>query len=53
MLGEVETANGVAFEVDGSFRSGRRLAEIKNESAQPHFPLLSGSPVPPTMDQVM
>lgn len=49
---EVSTADGFAFQVEGSFQPGMQLVEIRNESDQPHFLLMLSSPIPLTMEQV-
>ncbi len=52
MVDEVKTADGFAFRVNGSLRHGKQLIRIANQSDQPHFLLMTGSPVPLTKDQL-
>ena len=46
---EVKTADGFAFELDGTLTAGRQLIRIVNESDQPHFVVdqLSSEPITP------
>ena len=49
---EVKTADGFAFELEGTLAAGDNVIEIHNDSDQPHFMGLYGYPEPITMDQV-
>ena len=48
---EVKTADGFAFELDGTFAAGDNVIEIYNDSDQPHFFGLYGYPEPITLEQ--
>ena len=50
---EVATADGYAFELDGEFAPGPQVVKTVNESDQPHYWVLTRSPQPITVDQVL
>ena len=50
---EVKTADGYAFEIEGTFAPGGQVVEIYNDADQPHFMEFALSPGPVTVDELL